>query len=154
MKDEERAQSRGRIPPSAEGRLSHGQLQIDSFKIAPEADIIAMSFLKPNLGRNGHDASLPAAEPARPANVPTNVPIRASPGEARTRALGVLSAELERLADVYQDALRDAEERLTRALGDIEQLERRHRELERENAEAERKLRALRALLDDVDPSS
>jgi FtsZ-binding cell division protein ZapB len=107
-----------------------------------------MSFLRPaSSGRNGHEAAAAAVpvvevEPAPP-------PASAPPDEAHARVLGVMSAELDRLRDAYADSLAQAQARLDRALADLAAMQRRNEELEREHAEAQRRVRALRHLLDD-----
>ncbi|MFA5860620.1 MAG: hypothetical protein WDA16_02890 [Candidatus Thermoplasmatota archaeon] len=59
------------------------------------------------------------------------------------------SAETDRLADAYQDALRESEDRFEQAMRDLAALQRRQEELERDYAESQRRVRALRHLLDD-----
>lgn len=103
-----------------------------------------MGFLKPFLGRNGHDAPSSDSAPSAAAALP----IHTDPMiEARSRAQGILAAELEHLEDVYLDALRDVEQRFAKLQVEMQEMLARQRELERANAENERKLRAVRELL-------
>jgi hypothetical protein len=104
-----------------------------------------MSFLKPGFGRNGHEEAPPPAAPSPP----PAVPVPAAPLDAHQRLLAVLAAELERLEDSYKDALVASEARLAQALADHAALQRRFEELEREHAESQRRVRALRHLLDE-----
>jgi hypothetical protein len=103
-----------------------------------------MGFLKPFLGRNGHDEQSSGSAPTDA----TPAPHRTDPMiEARSRAQGILSAELEHLEDVYLDALRDVEQRFAKLQAEMQDMLELQRELERSNAENERKLRAVRELL-------
>ena len=98
-----------------------------------------MSFLKPNLGRR--EAAPPPARPRLHHGLVATADAAGAPAwlaEERARLEGVLAAELERYESSVLEALAD--------------LEQRHAALEREHAEAQRKLQALRDLLDEAFP--
>ena len=116
--------------------------QIGTLMVTPAAGT-RMGFLKPFLGRNGHDEHSSGSAAPAPSSLTHTDPMI----EARSRAQGILSAELEHLEDVYLDALRDVEQRFAKLQVEMQEMLERQRELERANAENERKLRAVRELL-------
>lgn len=99
-----------------------------------------MSFLKPNLGRRNGDAT--AVRIDRREAVPHGWLT-----ESFARTQGVLSAELDHLESVILDALQQAEHDAAEARSECADLRRRVELLERDHADALRKLDAVRGVL-------